>query len=463
MVFPKLRTLPSVDKLLNHSCLISLLDKAPRALIVKAVRDTLDQARKDLLAGKDIDSSCDYLAGRVTELTLAIARPSLRRVINATGLVLHTNLGRAPLSSRAAEHVSAVMRGYCTLEYDLQQGGRGSRYDHVTERIARLTGAEAAVVVNNNAAAVLLTLASLTSGREVIVSRGQLVEVGGSFRIPDVMRQSGAKLVEVGTTNRTRIADYRQAITNDTAAIMKVHTSNFRISGFTEQPTDAELCCLAKHSGITLIDDLGSGTLLPLELGDWQEPSVAERIASGVDVVTFSGDKLLGGSQAGIIAGKKDCIDKLKIHPLLRAVRVDKLTLAALEGTLLDYELGDPLHDIPALHLLLRSVEEVKSQAEELARRLGAVRPRGWFAKAVPMQAQSGGGAFPAVDIPSYGVRITVEGSKINEAEQKLRNWQIPIIGRMQDNSIYLDVRCLSIQDTDTILAACLSLAGVDQ
>lgn len=456
-----LRRLPSVDKMMNSPCLSRLLDEMPRSIALRAVRKTVDEARESIKAGKDVDISVDTLAARTIELCMTVAKPSLCRVVNATGLLLHTNLGRAPLSKRATERAQAIMHGYCTLEYDINSGSRGSRYSHVSERISRLTGAEAALVVNNNAAAVLLTLAGLAFGKEVIVSRGQLVEVGGSFRIPDVMRQSGARLVEVGTTNRTRISDYSQAITTDTAAIMKVHTSNFRISGFTEQPTDAELCNLAQRHGLTLIDDLGSGTLLPLEIGGWREPSVAERISSGMDVVTFSGDKLLGGSQAGIIAGKNICIEKLKAHPLLRAVRVDKLTLAALEGTLLDYEIGNPLEDVPALRLLLRPVEAVKQQAEDLAHRLAAIRPRGWFAKAQPMLAQSGGGAFPDVEFPSFGVRLTVEGVKVSEIERKLRCWYTPIICRVQDNALYFDVRCLSEEDTETILAACLELAGV--
>lgn len=457
----KLRNIPSVDKLLNTLSLVSGLSGLPRAVAVQAVRETVETARKTLLAGGQVDISPEALVTAAIRQAMRLATPSLKRVVNATGLILHTNLGRAPLSRRAAERTRAILEGYSTLEYDVESGGRGSRYDHVAERLSRLTGAEAALVVNNNAAAVLLTLAALAAGKEVLVSRGQLVEVGGSFRIPDVMRQSGVKLVEVGTTNRTRIADYREAITPDTAAIMKVHTSNFRICGFTEQPTDPELYALARDRGIVLLDDLGSGTLLPLELGGWREPAVAERITAGMDVVTFSGDKLLGGSQAGIIAGKQEWIAIIKKHPLLRALRVDKLTLAALEGTLLDYEIGDPKIDIPALRLLTRPVEEVKRQAEQLAHQLGAIRAKGWFAKAVPMQAQSGGGAFPAVEIASFGVRLTVEGRSINEIELALRSWTTPIICRLQENAIYLDVRCISEEEIKIIQTACLSLAGV--
>ncbi|MDF2501470.1 MAG: selA [Anaerosporomusa subterranea] len=456
-----LRNIPSVDKLLNMPSLASAVLGLPRTVVLQAVRETLAKARQTLLAGGQVDISTEALLAAARRQAMQLAMPSLKRVINATGLVLHTNLGRAPLSRRAAERTQAILEGYSTLEYDVESGGRGSRYDHVADRLSRLTGAEAALVVNNNAAAVLLTLAALAAGKEVLVSRGQLVEVGGAFRIPDVMRQSGVKLVEVGTTNRTRIADYQEAITPETAAIMKVHTSNFRICGFTEQPTDAELCALAREQRLVLLDDLGSGTLLPLELGGWREPAVLERIAAGMDVVTFSGDKLLGGSQAGIIAGKQDCIAKIKKHPLLRALRVDKLTLAALEGTLLDYEIGDPKIDIPALRLLTRPVEEVKHQAEHLAHQLGAIRAKGWFAKAAPMQAQSGGGAFPAVEIASFGVRLTVEGRSINEIELALRSWTTPIICRLQENAIYLDVRCVSEEDMKIIRTACLSLAGV--
>lgn len=456
------RKIPSVDKLLGMPVVEAACCDLPRKWIVNCIRDTLTEIRRRVAAGEGIELSAEAMAESAVKRARKLAAPSLRRVVNATGLVLHTNLGRAPLSERAIQQVSSVMSGYSTLEYDLAMGARGSRYEHVIDRICRLTGAEDAIVVNNNAGAVLLVLASLAAGKEVIVSRGQLVEVGGSFRIPDVMRQSGVKLVEVGATNKTRISDYQNAISSETSAIMKVHTSNYRIVGFFEQPSDGDLKQLAVERNILLVDDLGSGTLLPLELGGVKEPSVAERIAAGMDIVTFSGDKLLGGSQAGIIAGKKECIARISKHPLLRALRVDKLTLAALEGTLIDYEVGNPLHDVPTVRLLMRPVEEVQAQAEELAHKMMALRSRGWYAKAAPTIAQSGGGAFPAVDIPSYGVRLTVEGKSASAIEQALRMRDVPIICRLQDDAVYFDVRCLSAHEQALIVEACLAIAGAD-
>ncbi len=319
----ELRDLPSVDELAGDERLASA---APRPLLVSAVRSALARAREEIQAGADPGD----LVGRV-ELELAAARrPRLRRAINATGVIVHTNLGRAPLSREALERVSAVAGGYSNLEYDLGEGARGSRQDHVAPILRRLTGAEAALVVNNNAAAVLLALAALAEGREVVVSRGELIEIGDGFRIPDVLARSGARLREVGTTNRTRAADYERAIGPETALLLRVHQSNFRVVGFTEQPQLAELVRIARARGLPVVDDLGSGVLA--ELGD--EPSARAALAAGADLVCFSGDKLLGGPQAGIVVGRAELVERLRRHPLQRALRADKLTLAALEGTL---------------------------------------------------------------------------------------------------------------------------------
>lgn len=454
----KLRQIPAVDKLMAEASLRPTLAALPRELLVSLLRQATEQVRSRLLAGLEADTEPDAVIGIAADLLAGTAEPSLRRVINATGVVLHTNLGRAPLSRRAQERVADIVAGYSTLEYDLAGGERGSRYSHVAARLAALAGAEAAIVVNNNAAAVLLVLSALACGREVIVSRGQLVEIGGSFRVPEVMAQSGATLVEVGTTNKTHLRDYEQAIGPNTAALLKVHTSNYRILGFTAQPEDGELANLAGRHGLPLIEDLGSGTLRAVEAGGWREPAVAERVAAGMDIVTFSGDKLFGGAQAGIIAGKKVYIDKLSRHPLLRAIRIDKLTLAALEGTLLDYILGVPDTDIPVQQMLRTSNEELAAKAGDLARRLQGLAA--WRCEVVPLVSQAGGGALPAVDLPGWGVRLRAQYLSAAAAEKGLRQRTVPIIVRVQDDSIILDVRCLTTGDFGEISQALASLVG---
>ncbi len=323
------RALPSVDRLLQSSAARALLTAYPRELIVDALRATLAEARSG-----NASADVDVLVARAEARLAEILQPSLRPVINATGVILHTNLGRAPLSQATLAAMAACAAGYSSLEYDLEAGGRGSRHEHVGALLRLLTGAEAALVVNNNASSVLLALAALAAGREVIISRGQLVEIGGGFRIPDVLRQSGARLVEVGTTNRTYVEDYGAAVTPETALLLRVHASNFRVVGFTHSPTLAELVALAHGSGLLMVDDLGSGSLLPTErFGLAHEPMVQESVAAGVDLVCFSGDKLLGGPQAGILVGKLATITQLRRHPLTRALRPDKATLAGLHAT----------------------------------------------------------------------------------------------------------------------------------
>ncbi|HWQ62664.1 MAG TPA: L-seryl-tRNA(Sec) selenium transferase, partial [Negativicutes bacterium] len=454
----KLRSIPAVDRLLADAAGRPEFTVVPRELLVGLLRQAADEVRGRLLAGQDADTEPAAVLDIASELLARTAAPSLRRVINATGVVLHTNLGRAPLSRRARGRVADVMAGYSTLEYDLAGGERGSRYSHVAGKLAALAGAEAAIVVNNNAAAVLLVLSALARGREVIVSRGQLVEIGGSFRVPEVMVQSGAILVEVGTTNKTHLRDYEQAIGQNTAAILKVHTSNYRILGFTAQPEDGALADLAGRHGLPLIEDLGSGTILPVAAGGWREPAVAERLAAGMDLVTFSGDKLFGGAQAGIIAGKKVYIDKLGRHPLLRAIRIDKLTLAALEGTLLDYLIGVPEDDIPVQRMLRIPPDELAARASDLTGRLEGLP--GWRCEVVPLVSPAGGGALPAVDLPGWGVRVRTDAMSAAAAEKGLRSHTVPIIARVQEDRVIFDVRCLATEDLDEIRLALAALAS---
>jgi len=442
----KLRSLPGIDRLLTIASSQNDLAGLPHFLLVESLRQATELFRSKLKAQPDNEVSVTEIVDQARELLRQVMEPSLKRVINATGVVLHTNLGRAPLSMRAQDRVKSVMTGYCALEYDVTSGERGSRYSHVVRRLCDLTGAEDAIVVNNNAAAVLLVLSSIAFGQEVIVSRGELVEIGGSFRIPDVLRQSGATLVEVGTTNKTHLSDYEQAIGTETAAILKVHTSNYRIIGFTAKPDDAELVALARTHKLPLIEDLGSGTILPLKAGEWHEPTVSERLAVGMDIITFSGDKLFGGAQAGIIAGKKRYIDQMRNHSLLRAIRIDKLSLAALEGTLLDYICGRPEEDIPVQRMLHISIEALKTQAKTLAENL---KPLDYLydVGVIHIQSQVGGGAFPAVDLDSYGLTIKPRQVSTAYLEKILRRQPVPLIVRVQNDRLIIDMRCLTADD----------------
>jgi L-seryl-tRNA(Ser) seleniumtransferase len=358
----------------------------------------------------------------------------LRRVINATGVIVHTNLGRAPLAAAALEQVVDAARGYSNLEYDLDAGGRGSRQSHVTELVGRLTGAEAALVVNNNAAAVMLALAALAEGREVLVSRGELIEIGDGFRIPDVLTRSGARLHEVGTTNRTRAADYKNAIGPETAVLLRVHQSNFRVVGFTEQPRLQELAELAHAHDLVLVDDLGSGALV--DVGD--EPTARASLAAGADLVCFSGDKLLGGPQAGIIVGRADLVERLRRHPLQRALRADKLTLAALEGTLrLALDAPD---EIPALRMLRESPGAVLARAEQLAAAIGG--------EVEETVARAGGGALPLAELPSYACAVE------ERLAERLRRGTPPVVGILRDGRLLLDCRTLTDAEVDEVVAA---------
>jgi L-seryl-tRNA(Ser) seleniumtransferase len=410
----KLRDLPSVDELARG------IDDP---LAIEAARNVLARAREEIAA--DVDPG--DLAERVRAELAESRRPTLRRVLNATGVIVHTNLGRAPLAEEALDRVREVGRGYSNLEYELGAGTRGSRQDHVAGILRRLTGAEAALVVNNNAAAVLLALAALAEEREVLVSRGELIEIGDGFRIPDVLARSGARLVEVGTTNRTRASDYERAIGPETAVLLRVHQSNFRVVGFTELPSVAELAKVARRHELPLVDDLGSGALVPVE----DEPSVRASLEAGVDLVCFSGDKLLGGPQAGIVVGRAELVERLRRHPLQRAMRADKLTLAALEGTLTLY-LDSP-ERIPVLRMLRD--EHIRERAERLASLVG-----GAVEETV---ARVGGGALPLAELPSFACAVE------EELAGPLRLGEPPVVGVVRDGRLLLDCRTLTDDEVD--------------
>ncbi len=428
-VAPSLRTLPSVDRVLADPRLAD----ASRPLALAAARAALERARDEIRAGGDPG---DLVEATLAELAAA-RRPSLRRVLNATGVLIHTNLGRAPLAQSALDRVVEVGGGYSNLEYDLDAGARGSRQEHLVGLLQRITGAEASLVVNNNAAAVLLALAALAEGREVIVSRGELIEIGDGFRIPDVLTRSGARLVEVGTTNRTRVADYERAIGPQTAVILRVHQANFRVVGFTEQPELGHLAEVAKRAGLPLVDDLGSGALSAI--GD--ESTAAASLAAGADLVCFSGDKLLGGPQAGILAGRADLIERLRRHPLQRALRADKLTLAALEGTLalaLDPERAR--REIPVLRMLAEPVAAVRERAERLAGLVGG--------EVEETVARAGGGALPLAELPSFACAIE------EALFDSLRAGEPPVVGIVRDGRLLLDVRALADGEIDEVAHA---------
>jgi L-seryl-tRNA(Ser) seleniumtransferase len=429
----RLQDLPSVDELLRHPRLASL----PRALSLEAARSCLARAREEIRAGGDPGD----LARRVEEEIARAQQPRLRRALNATGVVVHTNLGRAPLAPAALARLVEVGGSYSNLEYDLAAGRRGSRQEHVAAVLRRLTGAEAALVVNNNAAAVLLCLAALAAGRDVLVSRGELIEIGDGFRIPEVLAQSGARLVEVGTTNRTRAADYERAAGPETAVILRVHQSNFRLLGFSEQPSLAELVALARRHGLLLVEDLGSGALLPLR----DEPQISASLAAGADLVCFSGDKLLGGPQAGIVVGRAELVARLRRHPLQRALRADKLTLAALEGTLLLYlDRERARREVPVLRMLEEPEQAVRARAERLAALTGG--------RVEETVARVGGGALPLAELPSFACAVE------EELAQPLRLGEPPVVGIVREGRLLLDCRTLA-EDEVEVAAACVAAA----
>jgi L-seryl-tRNA(Ser) seleniumtransferase len=455
-----LRALPSVDQLVRRVSGEAGLETIPRARLIAAAREIVDAERRRVAGGDGAPAEAAELAARLTAAVRRAGAFSLRPVVNATGVVLHTNLGRAPLSALALERLALIAPGYGNLELDLATKERGSRYSHVEALLRRLTGAEDALVVNNNAAAVLLALETLAHGREVVVSRGELIEIGGEFRIPDIMLRSGARLREVGATNRTHLRDYADAIGPETALLLKVHTSNYRVVGFTAGVSSTELVALGRDRGLPVMEDLGSGSLVDLRrFGFPYEPTVPEVVASGVDIVTFSGDKLLGGPQAGIVVGKRACIARLKKNPWNRALRIDKLTLAALEATLYAYDAGTALDTVPTLRLLTEPAESVRRRARRVLRCLAPeVRAR-LAAAVVDDIGQVGGGALPTVELPTAAVAVGAGAAEARRLDEALRAGEPAVIGRIKDDRLLLDCRTV-LPAQVTALAAAVSAAA---
>ncbi len=451
-----LRSLPSIDALLDHEEVQGWTQALPRALVAASLRSAVDQVREAIRRG-EIDQPVEVpelLALAEGELTQR-ATPSLQRVINATGIVLHTGLGRAPLCEAAVDAIVETASGYCNLEYRLDSGSRGRRVDHVVESLRQITGAEAATVVNNNAAATLLILSALALDREVIVSRGQLIEIGGSFRLPDIMRASGAILREVGTTNRTRISDYEREVNDRTAILMRVHTSNFRVVGFTEEASLEEIAALAHRFDLPAVDDLGSGAMFDLtDHGLPFEPVVGRSLSAGADLVCFSGDKLLGGPQCGIIAGRAGLIQKIESNPLMRTYRVGKLTLAALEATLKHYvDDADALSSIPALAMLSASTDTLAGRANDLSRSLEQALPDEQFLVCSDV-GYAGGGSLPDKALETVVVQWRPSQMGADDALEALRKAEVPVIARIRDEAVCFDLRTVPPGDFDDLVAA---------
>lgn len=443
----ELRKLPGVGRLLELAQVQEFLRAHGHDLVVETIRQVFDDTRWAIRSGSPCPSD-EHLMDAVAAALEASLEPTLRRVINATGVIIHTNLGRSPLSEAARDAMAAAGIGYSNLEYDLVAGQRGSRYVHAEALLCRLTGAEAALVVNNNAGAVLLTLSALARGREVIISRSQLIEIGGGFRIPDVMAQSGARLVEVGTTNRTRIDDYKEAITAETGLVMRAHHSNFQIVGFTEEPTLEELVELGSRHGLPVLDDLGSGTLIDTApFGLDHEPTVQESLAAGASLVSFSGDKLLGATQAGIIVGARELVDRLRRFAMTRALRVDKVTLAGLQATLLHYLQGEAVAAIPTWRMIARPVDELREIATRWAVDL---QGRGLPVTVVPGESTVGGGSLPGARLPTWHVALDVPSP--DEMMKRLRMQRPAIVAIIKDDRLLVDPRTVQPGEEDTLL-----------
>lgn len=449
-----LRNLPGVDKILEQKEIKTFLEKLPRSYVVEVIRQILDETRKEILSGNLNIFKSDQVIRKIKKALDKNTHRSLQRVINATGIILHTNLGRAVLSESAQAAVQNIIKGYSNLEFNLQTGKRGSRYSHVEDILCKITGAESALVVNNNAAAVMLVLGTLAKDREVIVSRGQLVEIGGSFRVPDVMSASGAKLVEVGTTNKTYISDYENAITENTALLLKVHTSNFRVVGFTNEATSEELVNLGRRKGLPVFEDLGSGFLVELfKWGITDEPTVQQSIKSGIDVVSFSGDKLLGGPQAGIIVGKKVYVDKMKKNPLTRALRVDKMTLAALEATLWEYlDSEKVVRTNPTLAFLTMDKEKLHEKALKLKGMLEEALESSVSLAIEKGFSKAGGGSLPLQELPTYLVTLVPQEITVETAAAKLRDASIPVVTRIIDDKLAFDPRTITDEEISLLV-----------
>jgi L-seryl-tRNA(Ser) seleniumtransferase len=445
----ELRNLPSVDKVLTAPRFVRSTKSYPHELLVDVVRQQLEQERKNVKSGKHLPTLDQIVTAALNRLE-AIIKPSLRRVINASGVILHTNLGRAPLSEQALAAMEEASRGYANLEFDLESGERGSRHVHVESLLCQLTGAEAALVVNNNAAAVLLGLTALAKRKKVIVSRGQAVEIGGGFRIPDVMRQSGVKLIEVGTTNRTYARDFEEAIDDGTVALMRVHSSNFRLVGFTSEVTLEELVKIGKKHNLLVLDDLGSGSLLDTTAFRLApEPMVQQSVKTGASLIFFSGDKLLGGPQAGIIVGERQYIDKLKRHPLARALRIDKTRLAGLAVTLLHYLKGEEIVKIPVWRMIAAPLKEIEKRAKAWAKAYGD-------AKVIDGETMVGGGSLPGGSLPTKLVALKGGGA----LAKKFRLLSVPVIGRVEKDQLLLDPRTVLPEEDEIVIKALSSVAG---
>jgi L-seryl-tRNA(Ser) seleniumtransferase len=448
----ELRSLPSVDKLLKSAQVIEWLDRFGRPLTLEAIRVSLDEARESYRNGQTIPDQ-DTLLARTQELLETWVAPTLEPVINASGVILHTNLGRAPLSEAALQAMRDVSSGYSSLEYDLKRGKRGSRLVHAEAILQRLTGAEAAVVVNNNAAAVMLVLTALARRRAVVIARTQMVEIGGGFRVPDVMKQSGARLVEVGTTNRVHPEDYKDALDEKPVLFLRAHRSNFRIVGFTSEPSLSEITEIAHGAGIRLVDDLGSGSLLDTsDYGLGHEPMVQESLAAGADIVCFSGDKLLGGPQAGIIVGRRDLVTKIKKHPLARAVRADKLCLAALSATLTHYLKDEATDEVPIWRMIVCKPEENKARARHWMEVIGQ-------GEVVEGESTVGGGSLPGETLPTHLLALDVRSP--NRLLKHLRNSQPPVIARTKDERVVLDPRTVLPGQDESLLAGLLAALNI--
>ncbi len=443
------RRLPSVDRVLADNALQNAASEVGITVATEAVRAELAERRDALRIGGS-DVSLEAVATAAAERAYASLRAGLRPVINATGVIIHTNLGRAPLSDAAIASMTAVGRGYSNLEYDLEAGERGSRYDHLESLLRRVTGAEAAIAVNNNAAALLLVLSALAQAGEVVISRGQLVEIGGGFRIPDVMAQSGARLVEVGTTNRTYVRDYEDVIGEATLALMRVHSSNFRVVGFVESAGLEPLVALAHERGLLLLDDLGSGCLLDTRpYGLSQEPTPQDSIRAGADIVMFSGDKLLGGPQAGVIVGRQELIAKLRRHPLARALRMDKASIAGLSATLAHYARGEAESKVPVWRMIAAPVTEITTRARRIARLIAE------GATVVDGRSMVGGGSLPEESLPTKLVAIGASGGAALEAlARRLRQGETPVVGRIEDGLLLLDPRTVDRRDEAALVEA---------
>ncbi|MEW6109488.1 MAG: L-seryl-tRNA(Sec) selenium transferase [Nitrospirota bacterium] len=450
-----LSELPSVDEILKSSAGNNWLAAFPRRIVLQAIRDVISGKRKAILEGLAAEFASEILIGEIEKEIRGLLSYNLVPVINATGIVIHTNLGRAPLSKKIIKNISSVGEGFSNLEYDLENGRRGKRHAHAKRLIKQITGADDGFIVNNNAAAVLLCLNTIAKGKEVIVSRSELVEIGGSFRVPDVMAASGAILREVGTTNKTHLYDYKNAINENTGLILKVHQSNYKIIGFTDDVKIDELVSLGRKKHLPVMYDLGSGCLLDLkQYGIHTEPSVQEIVKAGVDIISFSGDKLLGGPQGGIIVGKKKYIEKIQKNPMARALRTDKLTIAAFEATLMEYlDTENAKKEIPVLKMLFQSPEEIRSRARKIAAGLRKVA-RNAHIDIVKDTSRAGGGSLPETEFPTFAVSLKSEMISVNELESRLRKSSPPVISRIKGHSLLLDARTIRKQDIKSLVKA---------